>query len=165
VTDELRASIDAAIAEPADYDPASRSAVFITDPQSLALALRRMRRHMYASQRAFAAAAGVSRTTVARIETCDVDPTVGMLSRLVGAAGLSLAITGLGPTSFMFSIVDRQRDGAGRHAPPHRLSPTGVGWWDPSLKRPIEEAVAAHQADLQALMSVAAARSRDEPPR
>ena len=158
--DEVRARMLAAIAEPADYDPASASTLVISDAQSLALACRRMRRQAKVSQRAFAARTGVSKTTVARIETGVVDPTIGLVVRLARAAGVALAITGLEPTSFVFGVVDDKRDGAGRHAPPHRLSDAGAGWWDPSFKRPVERAIAAHQADIALLASVASARAR-----
>src|SRR4051812_46300040 len=80
--DDISTRMYAAIAEPADYDSASASTVLITDEWSLALASRRMRRHARASQRAFAVAAGLSKTTVARIETGAVDPTVGVLLRM-----------------------------------------------------------------------------------
>jgi hypothetical protein len=82
------------------------------------------------------------------------------LGRLVATAGVGPAVVGLDPTSFVFGIVDDKRDGAGRHAPPHRLSNAGMGWWDTSVNRPVRAAVRAHQADLVTLMSVAAARAQ-----
>jgi transcriptional regulator with XRE-family HTH domain len=151
---------DRVLAEPERIDPLSGPTIEIATAQDLAIACRRMRRQAGCSQRAFAARADVSKTTIERIETCEVDPAVGLVARLASTAGVQLAVTGLDPTSFLFSIVDDQRDGAGRHAPPHRLSPAGTGWWDPSLRRPIREAVFAHRADMVLLMSTAAARSK-----
>jgi transcriptional regulator with XRE-family HTH domain len=148
-----------AIAEPGSYDPPSAASLHITDAQSLALACRRMRRQAGTSQRAFAVATGVSKTTIALIETCGVDPTLAVLLKLVTTAGAKLQITGLDPTTFVFGIVEEQRDRAERHAPPHRLSDAGFGWWDTSLERPIRKAKHRHQADLITLTSVAAARA------
>jgi len=156
--DDIDARMHAAIAEPGDYDQASASTLPITNAQSLALACRRMRRHANASQRAFAARAGLSKTTVARIETGAIDPSVGVLLKLVAAAGATLTLTGLDPTTFVFGVVENQRDAAGRHAPPHRLSEAGAGWWDPSFRRPVAQALVAHKADISLLVSVVAAR-------
>lgn len=152
--------LDEILSEPERLDPLSGPTVLIATAQDLAIACRRMRRQAGCSQRAFAARADVSKTTIERIETCEVDPAIGLVARLAACAGVDLALTGLDPTSFLFSIVDDQRDRAGRHAPPHRLSNAGTGWWDPSLRRPVREAVFAHRADMTLLMSTAAARSR-----
>lgn len=158
---DVSAAMYASIAEPGDYDPASASSLPITDAESLALACRRMRRHAKASQRAFAAKAGVSKTTIGRIETGDIDPSIGLVMRLAKAADLTLTLSGLEPTSFIFGIVETKRDGAGRHAPPHRLSKTGAGWWDTSSKHAVERALVTHQADISMLISVAAARAAE----
>jgi transcriptional regulator with XRE-family HTH domain len=158
--DEPLTPMEQTIAEPANYDPMSGPAVTIFDAESLAMACRRLRRQVRLSQRAFAAAAGVSKTTIARIETRQVDPTIGLVARLAATAGVQLEITGLTPTSFVFGVVERKRDAADRHAPPHRLTDAGYGWWDRSYQRPIREAKQRHQADLLLLSAVAQARAR-----
>jgi transcriptional regulator with XRE-family HTH domain len=48
------------------------------------------RRHARLSQRALAAATGVSPSTIARIEKGRMEPTVALLTRLVEACGLEL---------------------------------------------------------------------------
>ena len=148
------------LAEPANYDTASRSELFITDAESLALACRRMRRHAGLSQRALAAKSGVAKTTIDRIEVGAVDPTISTLLKLAQVTGATLAFGGLEPTTFIFGIVENQRDRAGRHAPPHRLSKAGFGWWDISAAPHVRRALTAHEGDLWALTSVAAARAR-----
>jgi transcriptional regulator with XRE-family HTH domain len=124
----------------------------------LALAMRRIRRHAGLSQRALAAKAGVSAATVARIETGSVDPTLATLLRLLAAAGVTLTVTGLEPTTFAFGIVEGHRDAAGRRPPPHRLSNAGFGGWDTSLGSALRRARIAHESDLAVLSSAALAR-------
>jgi len=144
--------------EPATYDAASRAELFVTDAESLALACRRMRRYAGLSQRALAAKSGVAKTTIDRIETGAVDPTIGTLLKLIDGTGARLSIGGLEPTTFIFGIVEDQRDRAGRHAPPHRLNNAGFGWWDTSADPHIRKALVSHQADLWALTAVARTR-------
>ena len=151
---------DVVLAEPANYDAASRPELSITDAESLALAFRRMRRHAGLSQRALAAKSGVAKTTIDRIETGKVDPTVATLLKLTRAAGARLSVSDLDPTTFIFGIVENQRDRAGRHAPPHRLSKAGFGWWDTTAAPHVRRALACHEGDIAALVAVAAARSR-----
>lgn len=148
-----------AIAEPAKYDDASGSQVVLTGLESLALASRRMRRQAGLSQRGMAAKAEVSKTTIAKIETATVDPTVGTVVRLAAASGAQLVVAGLEPTTFVFGLIEQKRDRADRHAPPHRLSSAGLGYWDTSLERALARATRSHQADLTLLMAVAAARA------
>src|SRR3954470_1315538 len=107
------AEFDEVLAEPARLDPLSGPTILLATAQDLAIACRRMRRQAGCSQRAFAASADVSKTTIERIETCEVDPAIGLVARLAATAGVHIAVTGLDPTSFLFSIVDGQRDGAG----------------------------------------------------
>ena len=152
--------MESVLAEPANYDAASRSELFITDAESLALACRRMRRHAGLSQRALAARSGVAKTTIDRIEVGAVDPTIGTLLKLARATGSKLAFSGLEPTTFIFGIVENQRDRAGRHAPPHRLNKAGFGWWDISAAPHVRRALTAHEGDIWAMTSVAAARAR-----
>jgi transcriptional regulator with XRE-family HTH domain len=150
----------ALLAEPARYDPASASEVDITDADSLALALRRARRHARLSQRALAARAGVSASAVARIETGTADPGIRTVVRLLTAAGVHLRVTGLEPTTFVFGIIERKRDAAGRHPPAHRLSEAGSGWWDTSPAAAIRHAISANLEDIRLLAGVAALRGR-----
>ena len=147
-------------AEPATYDAASRAGLFITDAESLALAMRRLRRHAGLSQRGLAAKSGVAKTTIDRIETNDLDPTIGTFLKLTAAAGAWLGLGGLDPTTFIFGIVDEQRDRASRHAPPHRLSKAGFGWWDTSAAPHIRRPLTKHDGDMWALISVARARQQ-----
>ena len=157
---EWEADAVAVLVEPASYDAASRAELFITDTESLALACRRMRRHAGLSQRALAAKSGVAKTTIERIETGMTDPTIGTLLRLASASGARLTLAGLDPTTFYFGVVEDQRDRAGRHAPPHRLSQAGFGWWDTSAEQHVRRALTKHEGDLWALASVAAARAQ-----
>ena len=155
--DELMAAV---LAEPAQYDAASRAELVLDGPAALGLALRRARRHAGLSQRALARRAGLASTTVARIETGAADPTVRTLIRLLAAAGLELVVTGLDPTTFAFGIVEDKRDAAGRHPPVHRLSEAGTGYWDTSPTAAARRAIEAHLADLRFLTGVAGLRAR-----
>jgi transcriptional regulator with XRE-family HTH domain len=120
-----------------------------------------MRRQAGLSQRALAAKAGVSKTTIERTETGAADPTIATILKLVSAAGAQLQVTDLEATTFIFGIVEDQRDRAGRHAPPHRLSEAGYGWWDTAAEPHVRKALASHAADLSAFAAVA--RARREP--
>ena len=147
------------LAEPAGYDPASAAEVVVSDYESLALALRRARRHAKVSQRVLAARAGVAASTVARLELGTTDCGVRTLIRLLNGAGVHLAVTGLQPTTFPFGIVEDKRDARGRRPPPHRLSEAGLGYWDPSKAAAIRQAVSAHASDYSLLLGVAALRA------
>jgi transcriptional regulator with XRE-family HTH domain len=133
----------------------------VTDDESVGLVCRRLRRQSGLSQRALARKAGVAAATIARIETGATDPTVGTLVRLATAAGARVEVTGLDATPFVFGITETKRDRGGRRPPPHRLSDSGLGWWDTSLGPVIGAAILRHQADLTLLMSVAAARTTE----
>lgn len=61
--------------------------------EDIATLLREARSAAGLSARALAIRAGVSTTTVTRIERGDMDPTVGMLRRLLEAAGHAVTIT------------------------------------------------------------------------
>jgi transcriptional regulator with XRE-family HTH domain len=71
------------------------------------------RRQAGLSQRALAAATGVSPSTIARIEKGRMEPTVALLARLVDACGLelrlSLAPTGKAPAEPL-GVEDRLRE-------------------------------------------------------
>jgi transcriptional regulator with XRE-family HTH domain len=150
----------AVLAEPAQYDAASRAEIVLDGPQSLGLALRRARRQAGLCQRGLARRGGVASTTVARIETGAADPTVGTLVRLLAAADLELAVTGLEPSTFVFGIVENQRDARGRRPPVHRLSEAGTGYWDRSVGAAVRRAIDVHLADLRLLNAVAGLRAQ-----
>lgn len=77
---------------------------------SAAMTLSEARKAAGLSQRALAEAAGVAWSTIARIEKGHVDPTVGMLNRLLAAAGsdavLRLARRRANPAVTLASLVD-----------------------------------------------------------
>jgi transcriptional regulator with XRE-family HTH domain len=73
------------------------------------------RRHARLSQRALAAATGVSPSTIARIEKGRMEPTVSLLTRLVEACGLELRMSVAEPRhaardSSALSLEDRLRE-------------------------------------------------------
>ena len=73
------------------------------------------RRHAGLSQRALAAATGVSPSTIARIEKGRMAPTVALLTRLVEACGLELRMSVAEPRlatrdASLLSVEDRMRE-------------------------------------------------------
>ena len=67
------------------------------------------------SQRALAAATGVSASTIARIEKGRMEPTLALLTRLVDACGLELRMSLAAPTGrpsapVALSVEDRLRE-------------------------------------------------------
>ncbi|GAA1288117.1 hypothetical protein GCM10009609_63450 [Pseudonocardia aurantiaca] len=112
------------------------------DPVGL---VRAARRRADCSQRELAARAGVARSTVARIEDGSLTPSLGMLRRLLAAAGLDLvAVDGAGRlVPPMLDDRDDIRDGAERRYPTHLdtvLDPERGDWWGDryGLARPPE---------------------------
>ncbi|HET8987237.1 MAG TPA: DNA (cytosine-5-)-methyltransferase, partial [Humibacillus sp.] len=79
----------------------------------------RVRRMADLSQRDLAAQLGMSPSTVARIETGGCSVSVGLLSRILGFAGLRLAAVGADGTPVAPVAVDALRDNAGRRFPAH----------------------------------------------
>lgn len=74
------------------------------DPATL---LREARCEAGLSIRALSARAGVSPTTVSRIEAGRMDPTVGMLTRLLGSAGCAIELARRAPsTAPLASLAD-----------------------------------------------------------
>jgi len=76
------------------------------------------RRQAGLSQRALAAATGVSPSTIARIEKGRMEPTVALLTRLIEACGLELRMTVAKPRlatrdPSALSIEDRLRENKG----------------------------------------------------
>lgn len=95
--------------------------------------IRRVRRLADLSQRELARTAGVSRSTVARIESGELVPSLGMLLRLLGVARLSLvAVDQTGRVVQPMEVWDDTRDGADRRFPAHLdliPDPRGGDWW------------------------------------
>ena len=82
--------------------------------------VRRARRLTGLSQRAYARKAELSESALARIETGEVDPKLGVLVRLLSVAGFTLvAVTEDGEVLVPFD-VDGVRDLGGRRYPAHK---------------------------------------------
>lgn len=89
------------------------------EPRSSAYAICLLaRRHASLSQRALAAATGVSPSTIARIEKGRMEPTLALLTRLVEACGLELRTSVVEPRLparhlAPLSVEDRLRENDG----------------------------------------------------
>lgn len=122
--------------------PPPLPAPFVT-PDNLAGLVRRIRRIADLSQREFAARAGVSPSTVARIEAGSLSPSLGTLLQLLAVADLALVATDpSGNVIHPMQVWDNTRDGAERIFPAHLdliLEPQGEWWADIyGLARPPE---------------------------
>lgn len=137
--------------------------------------VRAARRRADCSQREFAALAGVSRSTVARIESGAMVPSLRMLRRLLDAAGLVLvAVDGEGRlVRPMSDDRDDLRDGAERRYPSHLdtiLDPRTGDWWGDryGLSRPPEtfrrDRVARDAQRRRSVWEVRVAQQRHVPP-
>jgi transcriptional regulator with XRE-family HTH domain len=95
--------------------------------------LRRARRLADLSQRQLAVRARVSQSTVARIESGDLTPSLNMFHQLLAAAGLHLVVVdGRGRVVLPIRESEETRDGAGRRYPSHLdtiLDPRPGEWW------------------------------------
>jgi transcriptional regulator with XRE-family HTH domain len=95
--------------------------------------IRKVRRLADLSQRELATAAGVSRSTVGRVESGTLTPSLETLLRLLGVAGLRLVVTDEdGRVIQPMRVWDDRRDGAERAFPAHLdliLDPRGGEWW------------------------------------
>jgi transcriptional regulator with XRE-family HTH domain len=95
--------------------------------------VRRARRIADMSQRQLARAAGVSQSAVSRMETENLVPSLGLLQRVLGAAGLSLVVADAhGQVVQPMADWDNTRDGAERRYPSHLdtiLDPEPGEWW------------------------------------
>ncbi len=95
--------------------------------------VRRVRRLADRSQRELAVAARVSQGTVSRIEAGTLVPSVEVLVRILGVAGLRLvAVDGAGRVVRPMGDWDDTRDGAERRYPSHLdmiLDPEQGEWW------------------------------------
>ncbi|MFB9238883.1 multiprotein-bridging factor 1 family protein [Plantactinospora siamensis] len=96
--------------------------------------VRRARRIAAMSQRQMARFAKVSHSTIARVETGAITPSLDVLQRILGAAGLYLTVVDedghvIAP---MQDWDEDTRDGAGRRYPAHLdtiLDPRTGEWW------------------------------------
>jgi transcriptional regulator with XRE-family HTH domain len=106
--------------------------------------VRRARRIADLSQREMAKAAGVGRSTIGKVEAGDMMPSVGLLERILGVAGLYLAVVDRdGRVVLPMADFEDVRDGAGRRYPSHLdtiLDPELGEWWADTygLARPPE---------------------------
>jgi transcriptional regulator with XRE-family HTH domain len=113
--------------------------------------VRRARRIADLSQREMAAAAGVSRSTVARVESGELTPSLDVAQRLLATAGLHLVVVdGEGRIIKPMREGDETRDGGGRRYPSHLdtiLDPEEGEWWadEFGLARPPETFVRNRQ--------------------
>lgn len=126
-----------------DSDPELASRL---DPSGLCRAIRR---RADASQRELAQRAGVSRSTVARIESGRLTPSLAVLERLLDVADLVLVAVdrnGRLVVPMMDLPGDQEvRDGDGKRFPAHldtTLDPVGDEWWGScyGLAKPPESA-------------------------
>lgn len=95
--------------------------------------IRRARRIADLSQRQMARRAKVSPSTVARVEAGGLTPSLDLLQRLLGSAGLYLAVVDA-DGHVILPMEDREdiRDGAERRYPSHLdtiLDPKPGEWW------------------------------------
>lgn len=106
--------------------------------------VRRARRIADLSQRELARRAGLSPSTVARIETGEITPSLGVMQRILDAAGLSLVVVDHeGHVVQPMRDVADMHDGADRRYPAHLdtiLDPRPGEWWGDQygLARPPE---------------------------
>ncbi|WP_176730780.1 helix-turn-helix domain-containing protein [Micromonospora mirobrigensis] len=95
--------------------------------------VRRARRIACLGQRQMARFAKVAPSTVARVETGELTPSLAVLERLLGAAGLYLAVVDQdGRVIQPMRDRDDMRDGANRRYPSHLnviLDPEPGEWW------------------------------------
>jgi transcriptional regulator with XRE-family HTH domain len=106
--------------------------------------VRRARRINDMSQRQMAVMAGVSPSTVGRVESGAIRPTLDLLQRLLATTGLYLVVVDQdGRVIHPMRECEETRDGAGRRYPSHLdtiLDPLPGEWWadEFGLARPPE---------------------------
>ena len=126
-----------------DSDPVHDGAAYVTAVSVPGL-VRAVRRRADMSQRELAKQAQVSRSTVARVESGQLTPSVDLLLRLLDIGRLSLvAIDENGNVVQPMRVWDDVRDGAERRFPAHLdlvLQPRPGEWWGDvyGLARPPE---------------------------
>ena len=107
-------------------------------PFPIAGLVRQARRIAGLGQRQMARFAGVAASTVGRVETGEMTPSLQVLERLLGAAGLYLAVVDQdGRVIQPMADWDDTRDGAGRRYPSHLkliLDPRPGEWWADILR-------------------------------
>lgn len=107
--------------------------------------VRRVRRQLDVSQRGLAEREGIGRATVSRLESGAAQPTVAVMERLLGSAGLLLLVVD-GELRFVPPLSEYEndcRDGAERRYPAHLdvvIEPREGEWWGDiyGLARPPE---------------------------
>jgi transcriptional regulator with XRE-family HTH domain len=106
-----------------------------TSPQiSAADLVRALRLVLRVSQRELATEAGLSRSTVDRIESGALEPRLGQLDRVLGLANWHLGVWDPGGDlgGALARLAHPFRDGAGRHYPAHLdliVDPVPGEWW------------------------------------
>ncbi|HEX5994171.1 MAG TPA: helix-turn-helix transcriptional regulator [Jiangellales bacterium] len=118
--------------EPAGIEPPPQPPPFVT-AESVPGLVRMVRRRADKSQRELAKAAGVAPSTVAKLETGDLTPSLTTLVRILGVANLNLVATDLdGIVAEPMAIWDDTRDGGGKLFPAHLdliIDPRLGEWW------------------------------------
>lgn len=113
-------------------------------PFPIAGLVRRARRMVGVSQLRMARFAKVAPSTVSRVEAGTLTPSLAVLERLLGAAGLYLVVVDQGGRIIQpMETWDDTRDGAGRRYPAHLdtiIEPEPGEWWGDiyGLARPPE---------------------------
>jgi transcriptional regulator with XRE-family HTH domain len=117
---------------PAAIEPPPLPPPFVT-AESVPGLVRAVRRRADKSQRELAKAAGLARSTVARLETGDLTPSLATLVRILEVADLDLvAIDKQGTVVQPMSSWDDTRDGGGKLFPAHLdliIDPKWGEWW------------------------------------
>ncbi|HEX6325170.1 MAG TPA: helix-turn-helix transcriptional regulator [Jiangellaceae bacterium] len=118
--------------EPAGIEPPPLPPPFVT-AESVPGLVRAVRRRADKSQRELAKAAGVARSTVAKLETGDLTPSLPTLVRMLEVADLALVATDPNGTVVQpMSSWDDTRDGGGKLFPAHLdliIDPKWGEWW------------------------------------
>jgi DNA-binding XRE family transcriptional regulator len=118
--------------EPAVIEPPPLPPPFVT-AESVPGLVRAVRRRADKSQRELAKAAGVARSTVAKLETGDLTPSLPTLVRMLEVADLALVATDPnGVVVQPMSSWDDTRDGGGKLFPAHLdliIDPKWGEWW------------------------------------
>ena len=118
--------------EPAGIEPPPLPPPFAT-AESVPGLVRAVRRRADKSQRELAKAAGLARSTVAKLETGVLTPSLATLVRILEAADLTLVATDTNGTVVQpMSSWDDTRDGGGKLFPAHLdliIDPKLGEWW------------------------------------
>ncbi|MFP5416149.1 MAG: helix-turn-helix domain-containing protein [Actinomycetes bacterium] len=107
--------------------------------------IRRVRRLADLSQGELARLVGVDQSTIARWENGQSEPRVGMFQRLLGLAGLDLAVRDSVDRPVVPMRADAPRDRAGRHWPAHLDVRDAI---EPFTGQPLERAHGRAYRDL-----------------